>query len=227
MSFMAGLRRVFRDDDWPGGFSHASYKSHGIASDRHSGGLAISEAIPAPVLFNPHKHHAGFLRDRVRRAAAGPAALRALADELAAVGTRLMDLYHGELSPREIAATVTAGLAGAGHGIAPAFRAWVESAGGFRVIEFPQDASRWVLRVGDGQRFVHIHPARYSPHTVRVRAAVLTTAVMALSHTGLHGGDPASRTVVNAVRREYLGLPPVARDPSATGGLGAVIELLR
>jgi hypothetical protein len=50
---------------------------------------------------------------------------------------------------------------------------------------------------------------------------------MALSHTGLHGGDPASRTVVNAVRREYLGLPPVARDPSATGGLGAVIELLR
>jgi hypothetical protein len=159
--------------------------------------------------------------------AAGPAGLRALADELVAVGTRLMDLYHGPFSPREIADNVMADLSAAGRETATEFRAWVEAAGGFRVIGFPQDTSRWVLRFGDGERFVHVHPARYSPLTIRVRAAVLTTAVMALAHAELHGGDPASRAVVNAVRREYLGLPPVARDPSAAGGLGAVIELLR
>ena len=96
------------------------------------------------------------------------------------------------------------------------------------MIEFPEDTSRWVLRAGDeDDRFVHVHPARYSPFTIRVRANVLTTAVMALAYTGLHGGDPLSRPVVNAVRRDYLGLAPVGRDPSADEGIGSVIELLR
>ena len=96
------------------------------------------------------------------------------------------------------------------------------------MIEFPEDTSKWVLRAGDeDDRFVHLHPARYSPFTIRVRANVLTTAVMALAYTRLHGGDPLSRSVVNAVRRDYLGLAPVGRDPSGDEGIGSVIELLR
>jgi len=138
-----------------------------------------------------------------------------------------MDLYHGPLSPREIADAVMAELVSARRETPGEFRKWVEAVGGYRVIEFPEDTSRWVLRAGDGERFVHVHPARYSPHTVRVRAPVLATAVLALAYAGLHGGDPASRPVVNAVRREYLGLPPVGRDPSSAEGIGAVIELLR
>lgn len=113
------------------------------------------------------------------------------------------------------------------HETASGFREWVNTAGGYRVIEFPEDTSRWVLRAGDDDRFVHVHPARYSPFTVRVRATVLTTAVMVLAYTHLNGGDPVSRSVVNAVRRDYLGLPPIGQEPSAAEGIGAVIELLR
>jgi hypothetical protein len=154
--------------------------------------------------------------------------LRALAGELVVVGTKLMDLYHGPFSPREIADNVIRKLAKAGHDTPAGFRAWVEAAGGYRVVEFPEDTSRWVLRAGDeDDRFVHVHPARYSPFTIRVRANVLTTAVTALAYTGLHGGDPLSRPVVNAVRRDYLGLAPVGRDPSGDEGIGSVIELLR
>jgi hypothetical protein len=189
----------------------------------------ISPDIPPPVLFNPHKHHAGFLRDRVRQAVAdGPDGLRTLAAELVVVGGKLMDLYHGPFSPREVAGQVMARLRKAGHDTPAAFRAWVAASDGYRVIEFPEDTSRWVLRAGDDdERFVHVHPARYSPFTIRVRANVLTTAVLALAYTGLHGGDPLSRPVVNAVRREYLGLAPVGRDPSGDEGIGSVIELLR
>lgn len=185
--------------------------------------------VPSPVLLNTHKHHAGFLRERVSRAVAeGTDGLRTLAGELVVVGSKLMDLYHGPFAPREIGERVVASLKKSGHTDAASFRAWVEAGGGFRVIEFPEDTSKWVLRYGDEtDRFVHVHPARYSPFTIRVRANVLITAVMALAYTRLHGGDPLSRAIVNAVRRDYLGLAPVGRDPSGDEGIGAVIELLR
>jgi hypothetical protein len=181
------------------------------------------------VLFNLHKHHAGFLRERIGTAvAAGATGLPALADELVIVGTKLMDLYHGPFSPREIADRVMAKLRPARRDTPTEFRAWVESAGGYETIEFPEDMSRWVLRTGDeADRFIHVHPARNSPFTVRVRANVLTTAVLTLAYSAIHGGDPLSRSVVNAVRRDYLGLAPVGRDPSTVEGIGAVIELLR
>jgi hypothetical protein len=183
---------------------------------------------PPPVLLNGYKHHAGFLGERVRAAvAAGPAGLPDLAAELVVVGTKLMDLYHGPFSPREIGDKVLAGLRRARRDTPEAFRAWVETDAGYRVVEFPEDTSRWVLRSAEGDRFVHVHPARRSPFTVRVRATALATAVMALAHVGIHGGDPLDRKVVNAVRRDYLGLAPVGRDPSGDEGIGSVIALLR
>lgn len=157
----------------------------------------------------------------------GPDALPALATELVVVGSQLMDLYDGPLSPREIADGVSGELAAAGRAAPDIFRTWVEAGGGFRTTELADDGSRWVLRMGDAERFVHVHPGRYSTHTVRVRAPVLTTAVMARAWAGIHGGDPLDRSVVNRVRREFLGLAPVGDNPTATGGLGAVIELLR
>jgi hypothetical protein len=185
--------------------------------------------VPSPVLLNPHKHHAGFLRERIVQAVAeGRDGLGALAGELVVVGTKLMDLYHGPFAPREIGEKTKAQLKNGGQDTRDAFRAWIEAAGGYRVIEFTEDTSKWVLRFGDeGDRFVHVHPARYSPFTIRVRANVLTTAVLALAYIKLQGGDPLSRSVVNAVRRDYLGLAPVGRDPSGDEGIGAVIELLR
>jgi hypothetical protein len=184
---------------------------------------------PHPVLLNVHKHHAGFLRERIREAVtAGRDGLQPLAEELVVVGTKLMDLYHGPFSPREIGDKVLAELRTDGCAELAAFRTWVEAAGGYRVMEFPEDTSRWVLRMGEEDtRFVHVHPARWAPFTIRVRANVLTTAVLALAYVGVHGGDPLDRPVVNAVRRDILGLAPIGRSPSADEGIGSVIELLR
>ena len=48
------------------------------------------------------------------------------------------------------------------------------------------DGSAWVLRQGEeGGRYVHVHPGRRTPPTLRVRATVLKTAVMALRMPGL------------------------------------------
>jgi hypothetical protein len=182
--------------------------------------------VPPPVLFNAWKHHAGALRRRIAEAAAGgPAALADLPAQLLVMGTELMDLYTGPLTPRQIAAGVVARLRDEGRLEADAFRGWLEANHGYRVVSLAEDGSNWVLRYGpEGGRYVHVHPGRWAPGTRRVRANVLKTAVMVRAYAGVHGGDPCDVALVNRVRREFLGLSPV-RELGA-GGLRSVIEAL-
>jgi hypothetical protein len=183
--------------------------------------------VPPQVLFNAWKHHAGHLRRRVAGAVAdGPAGIETLAANLVVVGTELMDLYTGTLRPAEIADRLLAQLRAEGRGEPEAFRAWVAEAGGYRLLTLADDQSGWLLRAGDPDgRFVHVHPGRRVPHTIRVRANVLKTAVIALAYAGVHGGDPRRVATVNAARQR-LGLPPV---PNVAGdqGLGLILDLLR
>jgi hypothetical protein len=184
--------------------------------------------VPSPVLFNTWKHHAGTLRVRIREAAADEAGLRQLAGCVVVIGTELMDLYIGRLTPSEIAARVLTELKAAGRLALGPYRFWVEGQGGYGVLTFPEDESRWVLRLGDeSDRYVHIHPGRWSPATLRVRANVLKTAVMVLAYVDVHGGDPLDRALVNRVRGEYLGLAPVGKDLAGAQGIGRMIDVLR
>jgi hypothetical protein len=185
-------------------------------------------SIPSPVLFNTWKHHAGALRQRVEETAqGGPAALSELAGRLVVLGTELMDLYTGSLSPAAIAENVIAALRAEARLELEPYRAWLRENGGYAVIPFAEDGSRWVLRAGEeGGRYVHVHPARWAPATRRVRANVLKTAVMALAHAAVYGGDPLDVRLVNAVRTTHLGLSRV-RALADDQGLSLVIDALR
>jgi hypothetical protein len=191
-------------------------------------GTHLLREVPEPVLFNTWKHHAGALRERVRQAAAaGVPGLADLAGRLVVLGTELMDLYTGALTPAQIAGRVIADLQAQSRLALDAYRAWLAEGGGYGVLTFAEDGSRWVLRLGDeGGRHVHVHPARWAPATRRVRANVLKTAVMVLAFAGVHGGDPLDVALVNRVRQQYLGLSPMRRV-SGDRGLHIVLELLR
>lgn len=186
------------------------------------------EVLP-PVLFNTFKHHAGALRARVRAVAAGgDEAVRLAADRVAVLGTKLMDVYTGALSPREVSRRVIDRLAADGRLPAEAYREWLLGCEEYAVIDLPEDGSRWVLRLGDdAERYVHLHPGRWSPATARVRANVLKTAFLVLAHAEIHGADAMDRAVINRVRKTYLGLSPLGDDPEGGLGLGAVIAMLR
>jgi hypothetical protein len=180
---------------------------------------------PAPVLLNTWKHHAAALRERIV-AAVDSGDLQALADGMVVIGTELMDLYLGALSPAEIGRQVVDQLTAENRLALDAYRTWIQAGNGYRLLDL-SDGCRWVLRLGDEtDRYVHVHPGRYAAHTRRVRANVLKTAVMVLAHTGLHGGAAQDRTLVNAVRQRYLALAPIGRDLKGDQGLGAVIDLL-
>ncbi len=180
------------------------------------------DAAP-PVLLNTWKHHAAALRRRIREASD----LSALAAELVVIGNELMDLYLGTLTPAEIGRAIVAELNATNRLAVDAFRAWVQTGGGYQFVDL-FDTSRWVLRMGDaGGLYVHVHPGRYAPKTRRVRANVLKTAVLVLASVHLGGGDPLDVKLVNDVRRRYLALAPIGKDLAGDHGLGGVIDVLR
>jgi hypothetical protein len=182
--------------------------------------------LPPPILFNTWKHHAGALRQRLADTrATGAAALGVLPEQLLVMGTELMDLYTGTLTPAEIGARVREALRTEDRLTWAQYHPWIEQNGGYRMLTFPEDQSQWVLRAGaEDDRYVHLHPGRWTPETRRVRANVLKTAIMVLAHTAVHGGDPRDVAVINKVRQQYLGLAPI-RELLGDQGLGVILDL--
>lgn len=185
-----------------------------------------AHTVPPPVLFNTWKHHAAWVRSRIAEAASGrDVGLTELADEVVVTGTKLMDFYTGELSPWAVAERVLDQLQAAGLSEFEPFERWVHDARGYRMVTLPDDGSRWVLRLGEGERYLHLHTARYSPHSLRVPGVSLKTAIVANALAITRGQRVADLATVNDARRTFLGLPPVAKL-TTDGGLGEVLNLL-
>lgn len=174
----------------------------------------MNEPIPHPVLLNTWKHHAGWIRSRIGQAvSAGTVGVDALPREMAVVGTRLMDLYTGSFTPKEIAEHVLEQLRTLGRLEYEPLARWLQGQGEYSMLDLP-DGSKWTIRLGpSGGRYIHLHPGRWVPHTVRIRANTLKTAVMAQAHAGLTGCDPTDLAVVNEARRKYLNLLPLRQEP--------------
>ncbi len=171
--------------------------------------------LAEPVLLNCWKHHAGFIRSKIKEynESGGPH-LEGLLNELLHIGESLMDLYLGELTPLQIADTVILYLNKQISVNKTDFQNWLEEMGDdYRTIVL-EDTSRWTLRLGDRpERFIHIHPSRYSPYTVRVRSTSLKTVI-------IYGviEKPASEgqlIFINRIRNKYLKLPPLKNLKSA------------
>ena len=184
-----------------------------------------AHTVPSPVLFNAWKHHAGWVRGRIASAAAkGDVGLKELADVVVVTGTKLMDFYTGTLDPWAVGEKVIERLQSGGVFDRDPFAEWVAETDGYRLLDV-SDGSRWVVRAGDGERYVHLHTARYSLYSLRVPGITLKTAIVANAMAVTRGQPVADLRTVNDARRDYLSLPPVAHL-APDGGLGEVLRLL-
>ena len=183
--------------------------------------------VPNLVLMNLYKHHAGVVKDLIDHAVdLGHSHFEALNDTVKVLGENLMDLYIGELTPKQIAEIVLKDLEKNERIESQAFQAWVDQAKGYQVIDFDTvDQSRWVLRLTENStRYVHIHPGRWSPATLRVRAHTLKTAILTLVDAKLNDLDPFDVKRVNELRVEWLELSPI-REVVLENGLGKLMNL--
>jgi hypothetical protein len=181
--------------------------------------------IPEPILFNPLKHHLGFIREFIylKTECNRDADKKKLIMELKHLGTSVMDVYTGSLLIDEICSEVIKFLKQKESSIKEVFAVWTGmKMNDFRIISL-SDSSQWTLKYHDNnQRYVHIFPARGSQHSFRIKSNTLKSAIL---YYILIGKDFITGDDLNKVR-PLLGLSPV-KDAVDTEAITEMIEILR
>ena len=136
-----------------------------------------------------------------------------------------MDLYYGSYSPVEIAKQIVEKLKSESVKELSDYESWLYKNGKDYQTMVLNDYSVWALRHGEeSRRYVHIHPGRYSPHTVRVKALTLKTAICALALLNVKSTSEFDVNLINEARKKFLNASPLKQlDPGT--GLGKLMIL--
>ena len=173
----------------------------------------------ANILFNALKHHRGYIHRELESITPDT-----LPERLKVLGNSQMDIYYGSLDLPALFEEVTDQILDLGIYHEGAYLEWLKNNSGFVEISL-SDTSRWVLLPGtEPGRFVHLHPARYSPHSMRVKATVLKTALACL--VVLPGGSLPGLSALNKIRKDILDLSPV-KDLDSCEHLWEVMRMLK
>jgi hypothetical protein len=181
--------------------------------------------IPEPILFNPLKHHLGFIRDFINLRCETEINLSDadLIMELKHLGTSVMDVYSGDLTISKICREVLEFLIEKKLSDKDMFSTWA----GLKINEYKvislSDGSDWTVKYHNSNvRFVHIFPARGSRSSFRIKSNTLKSALI---YNIKVGKDFITGDDLNSVR-PLLGLSPV-KDPIETDAIVEMIEILR
>ncbi len=187
--------------------------------------MNIEFQIPEPFQFNPLKHHLAYIREYTSNkiSEGDNPDNKILIKELKHIGTSVMDVYSGKLSVKRICMEIKKYLISEKLIERLAFLEWVgEKYKDYRIVTL-SDKSCWMLKYHkDESRFVHMFPSRLSPHTFRVKANTLKSAIL---YYIIIGKDYITRSDLNH-SRSLLGLSPV-KDTADTEAITAMIEILR
>lgn len=127
--------------------------------------------------------------------------------QLKSLGNSQFDYYIGKLLVEDIKLEVYEYLNTNQLLDCAIYKEWLDKQNGYREIEL-SDSSRWVLRFVDKQQFVHLHPSRYSKHTIRLKANVLKTVFCTLLFHNWQE-DEFDIGQVNHCRTNYLQLSAI------------------
>lgn len=175
--------------------------------------------ITQPLLFNPVKHHLGFIKDIIESCIERSGDAQVFLKHL---GTSVMDIYTGSLTVDKICDETTDLLGHSNILEKKIYKKWVRENGNHRIITL-SDGSLWTMKFHESSdRFIHLFPARNSLHTFRVKANTLKSAMFYII---LIGKDLVTSEDLNKVR-PILGLSPV-KDTAETMAILETIDMLR
>jgi len=182
--------------------------------------------LPPPINFNCWKHHTGFIQKQIKTLAKKNY-LILLKKHLLKIGESQMDLYFGKLTPTEISKQIIYHIKKEKSLERNKYISWLNLDGyDYKLVQL-SDKSIWTLRLSENQkRYVHIHPGRYSPHTIRVKATTLKTAILILCFEEAGELEIVNTEAINQIRKEYLNEPPIKAFSSADG-IRRFLQVLR
>ncbi|RJP72725.1 MAG: hypothetical protein C4539_03170 [Ignavibacteriales bacterium] len=179
-----------------------------------------------PVLLNLWKHHLGFIIGNIVKTKS-EADLEIIRTNLLKIGGSQMDLYIGSLTPENILDQVYSFIQSNQLTTKENYQSWLSSDSGKEYSQFSlSDKSDWTFRLGNEEdKFVHIHPSRYSPNTIRIKATVLKTAILVFSFLNFKNGSYIDINLINRLRKEYLEESPL-KTVEFKKGLGKFLDFL-
>lgn len=180
--------------------------------------------VPLPIKLNCWKHHVRFVKNELQNFKS-ETQLKQLQATLLKIGESQMDLYYGFYSPKEIANHINKYLISISIKSNKEYENWLCKHGTEYQTITLLDNSVWTLRKGDKEkRYIHIHPGRYSPHTVRVKALTLKTTICVLAYSEIKSASEFDIDLINEARKKYLNASPL-KIINQERGLGRLITL--
>lgn len=163
--------------------------------------------IPEPITYNPYKHHFTLLMEQIP--CWQKLDWREVNKDLKLIGKNMLDLYLGELSVEQVCQQCVRYFSANKIVEEEQFKNWLHPAA-YRKIELA-DQSLWIIKKGDdANRYIHIHPAKNSVNSIRVRATTLKTVLaLMVKDEKLLKDINGNLAAVNKIRTDYLELSPV------------------
>ncbi len=178
------------------------------------------------IQFNPWKHHLEFIKNEIQiviKSEKHP--LVYLADIFKNTGNTVTDLYTGLMPIQSIKDRVESFIMQNNIDEKNMYIKWLNNSNSYRVIELI-DTSQWVVRLSkDEKHFVHIHPAKHSVNTLRVKTYSLITAIIVNAHSQLNNEPLLELQNINELRTVFLNISPI-KSISPQSGVGKIINLI-
>ena len=180
--------------------------------------MNINCNIPLPVNLNCWKHHAGFVMNQITSTSNQKFNVSELRKILLIIGESQMDIYLGKYTPIHIVKEVREILIKNRKFKHSDYEKWLQEDGkDYKLITIP-DESIWTLKLGnEKERYIHIHPGRYSPLSIRIKSSTLKTYILSEIYSLNKKEQEDELSLINRVRKEYMQLPPLKSISSATG----------
>jgi len=185
----------------------------------------MTAEIPYPITFNPYKHHFRFLLDEIKKWRNRD--WKTINKGIISIGNNLIDFYTGDLSIEKNTNEILEYFTKFKVHSRDDFIKWLNSQD-WRKVKL-SDQSEWLIKQGDDEnRYIHIHPAKYSKHTIRVRATTLKT-VLALEILFVQKKPSSKRTLeaVNEIRTKRLDLSPIKSLQKSESGILRLWEIFQ
>ncbi|HEX2937206.1 MAG TPA: hypothetical protein VHO72_17755 [Bacteroidales bacterium] len=161
------------------------------------------------IQYNPWKHHMNWLTWQIRRAREDTFLRDAAISIISGFNNNYIDIYTGIYSPEQIILRIENLIKQEIQ--QTAFVKPLFDTTPYKLITL-EDESVWVLQQGNHEEpWIHIHPAKFTPHSVRIYGTLLKTAILLMLLD--HNKQP-ELAEINRVRTTYLRLSPLKNSYS-------------
>ena len=184
--------------------------------------MMMKDKFVKPITFNTYKHHFHFLLEIL------PLwqhfSWEKVENEIKVIGENLIDLYLGNLDVEQIYNECITYIESINIHNKTGFDNWLLPHQYKKIVL--SDGSTWILKSSiNKQKYIHIHPGKYSTRSIRVRGTTLKTALtvmyFAICTNNLNQID---LRFVNLIRSKYLGISPI-KSLQHNQGLKRILDL--